>query len=103
MGIKRVGIVGAGAMGSGIAHVIAQSGYEVTMSDTGNALVKKGLAAITKSLNKSIEKGKLSPQEKEAILGRIKGTVEIKDFAECDLIIEVVPEIPELKKNIFLF
>lgn len=101
MAIKRVGIVGAGAMGSGIAQVVAQSGYEVTMSDTGNALVEKGLAAITKYLNKSIEKGKLSPQEKEAILGRIKGTVEIKDFAECNLIIEAVPEIPELKKNIF--
>lgn len=101
MVIKRIGVVGAGAMGSGIAQVVAQSGYEVTISDISNALVEKGLAAITKSLNKSIEKGRLSPPEKEFILGRIKGTGETKDFAECDLIVEAVPEIPEVKKNIF--
>ena len=101
MEIKKVGVVGCGAMGAGIAQLCAQSGYQVVVSEINDELLNKGLASIEKALARSVEKGKLSQQDKDATLGRIKGTTNTKDFSDCDLMIEVAIENLDLKKKIF--
>ena len=101
MEIKRVGVVGCGLMGSGIAQVCAQSNYGVTVLEANEGLLEKGLASISRFLSKGVEKGKISEKEKDATLARIKGTTDITDFSQCDLAIEAVPEKMALKKKIF--
>ena len=101
MEIKRVGVVGCGLMGSGIAQVCAQSNYGVTVLEANEGLLEKGLASISRFLSKGVEKGKISEKEKDAILDRINGTTDISDFSQCDLVIEAVPEIMDLKKKVF--
>ncbi len=101
MQIKRVGVVGCGFMGSGIAQVSAGAGYEVIISDVSEAVLSKGLSSIDYYLSRAVEKGKISKREKEATIARIKGTTNIKGFSGCDLVIEVVPEDLELKKRVF--
>ncbi len=101
MEIKKVGVVGCGAMGGGIAQLCAQSGYQVVVSEINDGFLKKGLASIDKTLSRSVEKGKLSQPDKDAVMGRIKGTTNTKDFADCDLVIEAAIENLELKKKIF--
>lgn len=101
MEIKKVGVVGCGAMGAGIAQVCAQSGYQVVVSEINDELLKKGLAFIEKTLAKSVEKGKLSHEDKDAITSRLKGTTSARDFADCDLMIEAAIENLDLKKKIF--
>jgi len=101
MEIKKVGVVGCGTMGSGIAQICAQSGYQVAVSEINDELLNKGLASIDKFLTKGVDKGKVSPQDKDAALSRIKGTTTIKDFYDCDLVIEAAIENIELKKKIF--
>ena len=101
MEIKAVGVVGCGIMGTGIAQVCAQSGYQVVISEINNELLTKGLSAIDKTLSKAVEKGKLSPPDKDAITGRIKGTTSIGDFASCELVVEAVVEDIGIKKKVF--
>jgi 3-hydroxybutyryl-CoA dehydrogenase len=101
MAIKKVGVVGCGSMGAGIAQLCAQSGYDVVVSEINDALLKKGMGFIDKTLARSVEKGKLPQAEKGAIMGRLKGTVNTKDFADCDLVIEAAIENLDLKKKIF--
>jgi 3-hydroxybutyryl-CoA dehydrogenase len=101
MEIKAIGVVGAGQMGNGIAQVAAQSGFKVVMSDIADAFVQKGLATISKNLDRMVEKGKLTPQKKEEIIGRIKGTVLLKEMAEADFVVEAATENESLKLNIF--
>jgi 3-hydroxybutyryl-CoA dehydrogenase len=101
MEIKKVGVVGCGLMGSGIAQVCAQSGYHVVVSEVNDALLNKGLASINGFLTKSVEKGKIAQQDKDATLNRIKGTTNVSDFADCDLVIEAVAENMDLKKKVF--
>jgi 3-hydroxybutyryl-CoA dehydrogenase len=101
MKVEKIGVIGCGIMGSGIAQVCAQSGYQVFVSDVSNELIAKGLKSIDSFLIRSVSKGKLSSQDKEAILSRIKGTTHINDFSGCDLIIEAVPEVLEIKKDTF--
>ena len=101
MEIKKVGVVGCGIMGSGIAQVCAQSGYEVLVSEFNGDLLKKGLDSIGAFLTKSVEKEKISQEDKEATLNRIKGTNDVADFKERDLVIEAVTENLDLKKEIF--
>jgi len=101
MEIKRVGIVGCGTMGAGITQVCAQSGYQVTVSEMNDELLAKGLASISSRLAKSVGKGKLSQQDKDTALSRIKGTTNTQDFSDCDLVIEAAPENMDLKKKIF--
>jgi 3-hydroxybutyryl-CoA dehydrogenase len=101
MGIKNVGVVGCGTMGSGITQVCAQSGYQVVVSEINNELLNKGLASINSALTRSVDKGKMSQQDKETILNRIKGTTNTKDFYDCNLVIEAATENMELKKKIF--
>jgi 3-hydroxybutyryl-CoA dehydrogenase len=101
MDIKKVGVVGCGIMGSGIAHNCAQSGYQVVSLDTREDLVQKGLKAVSSSLKRGVDKGKMTQEEMDTILGRIKGTTDMTDFATCDLVIEAVVEDLEVKKKVF--
>jgi len=88
-------------MGSGISQVCAQSGYQVVVSEINDELLNKGLASISSFLTRSVRKGRLSQKEKEATLARINGTTDIRDFGDCDLIIEAAVENLDLKKKIF--
>jgi 3-hydroxybutyryl-CoA dehydrogenase len=101
MEIKTIGVVGAGQMGNGIAQVAAQSGFSVVMSDIADSFVQKGLATVSKNLGKMVEKGKMPPQKKEEIMGRIKGTIQVKDMAETDYVVEAATENESLKLSIF--
>ena len=101
MQIKTVGVVGAGQMGNGIAQVAAMSGLAVIMSDIKEEFVQRGLQTITKILSKGVEKGKMSPGDKDAVLGRIKTTVNLKDMAAADVVIEAATENEPLKFQIF--
>jgi 3-hydroxybutyryl-CoA dehydrogenase len=102
MEIKKVGVIGCGFMGSGITQVCAQSGYQVVVSEVNDELLNKGLTAIDYYLTRSVLKGKISQQDKDSALARIKGTTNTKDFSDCDLVIEVVPENIDLKKEVFV-
>ncbi|MDU4962062.1 MAG: 3-hydroxybutyryl-CoA dehydrogenase [Sporomusaceae bacterium] len=102
MSIKRVLVVGAGQMGSGIAQVMAQGGIEVVLRDVREEFVQKGIAGIDKNLAKAVEKGKLAADEKAAILKRICGIVEFTpEAANVDLVIEAAVENIEIKREIF--
>ncbi|MBS3917867.1 MAG: 3-hydroxybutyryl-CoA dehydrogenase [Deltaproteobacteria bacterium] len=101
MEIKTIGVVGAGQMGNGIAQVAAQSGLRVVMSDIADTFVQKGLTTISKNLDRMVEKGKTTAQKKDEIIGRIKGTVQLKEMAETDLVVEAATENETLKLNIF--
>jgi len=101
MEIKTIGVVGAGQMGNGIVQVAAQSGFSVVMSDIADSFVQKGLGAISKNLGKMVEKGKMPLQKKEEITGRIKGTIQMKDMAEADFVVEAATENEPLKLTIF--
>ena len=101
MDIKTIGIVGAGQMGNGIAQVAAHAGFQVVMSDIADAFVQKGMATISKNLGRMVEKGKLPSQQKEEILGRIRGTIQVQDMKEVDLVVEAATESEPLKLTIF--
>ena len=102
MDIKKVLIIGAGQMGSGIAQVMAQGGIEVMIRDIKEEFVEKGIAGITKRLARSVEKGKITEEEKEAILTRISGTVELGSTAcDVDLVVEAAIENEKIKKDVF--
>jgi 3-hydroxybutyryl-CoA dehydrogenase len=101
MEIKTIGVVGAGQMGNGIAQVAAQSGLQVVMSDIADGFVQKGLTTISKNLERMVEKGKIPSQKKDEIMGRIKGTVQVKEMAETDFVVEAATENEILKLNIF--
>ena len=101
MKITKVGVIGCGLMGSGIAQVCAQTGYQVVVSEINDELLNKGLASISKFLARSVDKGKLAAEEKDSILQRIKGTTKIEELSDCDLVIEAVVENMELKKTLF--
>jgi len=101
MEIKKVGVIGAGAMGNGIAQVAAQIGCEVVMRDIEDRFVERGMNSIDRFLSKSVEKGKLDAKEKDAVLGRITGTTDMSLVKDMDFVIEVVIEDLELKKSVF--
>ncbi len=101
MDIKKVGVVGCGLMGGGIVEVTAKAGYTVIVSEINQQLLDKGIAAINKSLSKAVERGKLTEEDKTSALQLIKGTVNMEDFKDCDLVIEAAVENMELKKKIF--
>jgi 3-hydroxyacyl-CoA dehydrogenase len=101
MEISKVGVLGAGTMGGGIAQVVAQAGFQVVLLDLSEVLVKGGVGKIEKSLSRSVEKGKLSSQEKEGVLQRIKPTTHIEELKDSGLIIEAVFEDLSLKVDLF--
>jgi len=99
--IQIIGVIGAGQMGNGIAQVAAASGFQVKMLDISEAAIAKGIANITKNLDRMISKGKLSEDDKAATLGRISTGTEYAIFGDCDLVIEAATEQEALKKQIF--
>ncbi len=101
MGVNVFGVVGAGQMGNGIAHVAAASGLEVIMNDVKQEFVDKGLKTIEKNLDRAILKGKMTADEKSTILGRIKPSVDLKDLKGADFVVEAIIENLDLKKQVF--
>ncbi len=102
MEIKKIGVIGAGLMGAGIAQVAAQAGYEVTLRDIEQPFVDKGLGTIDKNLERMAGKGKIDAGEAAAIRGRIKGTLSLEELAkDADVIIEAIIERMDLKKEVY--
>ena len=101
MEIKTLGVVGAGQMGSGIAQVAATYEHKVIMNDIGKEFVDKGFAAIENSLSRMVKKEKISSQEKNNIISRIKGSTDISDMREVDFVVEAATEKEELKLKLF--
>ncbi len=99
--IRKVGVVGCGQMGSGIAETCAVSGYDVLVVEIDQATLDRGLHRIRSSLGKAVERSKLSQQQAEEALSRIKGTTDLGDFADRDLVIEAVIELMNEKKRVF--
>jgi 3-hydroxybutyryl-CoA dehydrogenase len=97
----KIMVLGAGTMGAGIVQNAAQSGFDVVLRDIKQEFVDKGIAGIDKLLGKNVDKGKMTAEEKAAVMGRIVGTVDMAAAADCDLIIEAAVEIMEIKKTIF--
>jgi 3-hydroxybutyryl-CoA dehydrogenase len=92
MEISKVGVLGAGLMGHGIAQVAAQAGYDVVLREVDQDRLDKGLGRIQKQLARSVEKGKMEQSDADAVLGRIKGTLDYADLADADLVIEAITE-----------
>jgi 3-hydroxybutyryl-CoA dehydrogenase len=101
MEIKKVGVVGAGTMGNGIAQVAAQIGCDVVMRDVKDEFVDRGMKSIDRFLTKGVEKGKMDAAQKDAVLGRITGTTDMSLMKDVDLVIEAVIEDLDLKKSVF--
>jgi 3-hydroxybutyryl-CoA dehydrogenase len=101
MDIKKFGVIGAGQMGNGIAQVAAMSGLEVIMNDIKDEFVRRGLDTITKNLARSVDKGKMTAEEKDTVLKRIKTSTDLKDMAAADFIVEAATENEQLKFQIF--
>lgn len=101
MGIQNVMVIGAGQMGSGIAQVCAQAGYNVKLNDMKQEFFERGLGVITKNLTRDVEKGRKTEDEKAAILGRITMSLDLQDASEVDIIIEAAVENMEVKQSIF--
>jgi 3-hydroxybutyryl-CoA dehydrogenase len=101
MAIQNIGVVGAGQMGNGIAHVFAQAGFSVLMQDITEDYAKKGLATIDKNLQRGVDKGKMSAEDKAAVLGRVRLTTRLEDLSNHDIVIEAAPEKWEIKQQIF--
>lgn len=101
MEIQTIGVVGCGLMGSGIVEVCARSGFSVIVGEMNEDLLRAGLARVHKSIERGLSRGKISAEEAEAMLGRIRGTSEPEDFRQADLVIEAVTEDIELKQLIF--
>jgi 3-hydroxybutyryl-CoA dehydrogenase len=102
MEIKKVCVLGAGLMGNGIAQVCAQAGYEVTMRDIEQRFVDGGMNSIKKNLSRDAEKGKITKEQMESVLGRIKPTLDLKEAASgADVVVEVVIEVMDVKKKVY--
>lgn len=97
----KIGVVGAGQMGNGIAQVFVTSGYDVVMRDVNEASLEKGVQTIEKSLSKFVQKEKISASDKDAAMARLSKTLQVSDLQDCDLVIEAATENTDLKKTIF--
>jgi 3-hydroxybutyryl-CoA dehydrogenase len=101
MHIKRVGVVGAGTMGNGIAHVFARAGYAVVLCDVEQRFLERGIATITKNLEREVAKNKVTAEDKDAALKRIEAATHRSKLADCDFIVEAATEKLEIKSEIF--
>ena len=99
--MKKIGVIGAGAMGAGIAQVAAQNGHQVVLSDTSQATLEKSKAKLEKVMNRLVEKGKITSEEASQIQASIQYTTELEDFAHADLVIEAIVERLDVKKSVF--
>jgi 3-hydroxybutyryl-CoA dehydrogenase len=101
MEIRKVGVIGAGTMGNGIAHVFAKSGYEVALCDVQQAFLDRGLQTIKKNIEREVAKNKLTAEQGEATITRIQPTLDLKALANCDFVIEAASEKFEIKSDLF--
>jgi len=101
MGIRKIGVVGCGLMGSGIAQTAAQCGFEVKVREVSEEFLAKGLSKIESVLSGAVRKEKMTAAEKDAVMSRISGTTLVEDLADCDLVIEAVTENIELKQDLW--
>lgn len=101
MAIQKVMVIGAGQMGSGIAQVCAQAGYEVILNDIKQEFWERGIEGITKNLSRDVEKGRKTEDEKEAVLSRISKSLDLRDAVDVDLVIEAATENMDIKQSIF--
>ncbi|HVV93396.1 MAG TPA: 3-hydroxybutyryl-CoA dehydrogenase [Hyphomicrobiales bacterium] len=99
--IKAIGVIGAGQMGSGIAHVCSLAGYRVVLNDLAEERIQSGLATINGNMARQVGRGAITEDQRRAALERIKGTVRTEDLAACDLVIEAATENEEVKREIF--
>jgi 3-hydroxybutyryl-CoA dehydrogenase len=99
--IKRVGVLGCGLMGSGIAQISAAAGYDTVVREVSDEVVQKGIGGIGRQLGKSVEKGKMTAEDRDALLGRLRGTSSLDDLKDCDIVIEAIVENLELKNEIW--
>src|SRR6201995_3565128 len=99
--IRRIGVIGAGTMGNGIAHVFARSGYPVVLCDVEQRFLDRGLDTIAKNLPRETSKGKITPEQEKAALERIRPVLDRKQLADCDFVIEAATEKLDIKAEIF--
>lgn len=101
MDIRKVGVIGAGTMGNGIAHVFAKRGYEVALYDVEQRFLERGVQTITKNLDRELAKGKITAEQKEAALQRIRPATNRDNLADCDFVVEAATEKFEIKAQLF--
>jgi 3-hydroxybutyryl-CoA dehydrogenase len=101
MKIQKVGVLGSGLMGSGIAEVCARAGYPTVVREVNEELLEKGMGRIRGSLDKAVEKGKLEAAQRDEAAARLSGTVDLAAFEDCDLVVEAIVENPEEKRQTF--
>ena len=101
MEIRRVGVVGAGTMGNGIAHVFAKSGYEVVLCEIAQQCLDRGLSTVRKNLQREVEKNKITADDSAAAFERIRGVLDRRELAQCDFVIEAATEKFDIKSEIF--
>jgi 3-hydroxybutyryl-CoA dehydrogenase len=101
MDIRTVGVVGAGQMGNGIAHVLALAGYEVRLNDVNGDALAKAVAQIGRNIDRQVARGRVTPADKDAALARIRTTMDLAEVGPCDLIIEAATEREDIKNRIF--
>ena len=99
--INKVGVLGCGLMGSGIAQISAQAGYNTVVVEVEQKFLDKGMTGIDKSLGKFVEKGKMSADDKNSCMSRLKGSTSLKDLADCDIVVEAITENPQIKKETY--
>ncbi len=100
MEIKKIGVCGAGTMGNGIAHVFAQFGFEVIMRDVKDEFVERGIKTIDKNLQRGVNKGRMTEEEKKEILSRITPTTDLNMLKDCDFVVEAITENFDIKKQL---
>src|SRR5215470_11060237 len=101
MAIQKVGVLGCGLMGSGIAQVAAMAVYSTVVREAADDFLKKGMASIDKSLARFAEKGTITADQRTQTLGRLKGTTSFDDLADCDIVIEAITENLQLKRETY--
>ena len=101
MEVKKFGVVGGGTMGNGIVHVAAQTGFDVLLCEVDEALCRKAVGTIDKNLQRGVDKGKMTPEQKAAVLAKITTTTRLQDLAACDIVVEAVVENFDVKRSIF--
>jgi len=101
MDVKKIGVIGAGTMGHGIALVAAQAGFDVVLQDTIQDFVDRGLQRIIKFCEKSVAKERMTEDQKKGVVARVTGTTNLDDLKDVDVVIEAVFENPQVKKEIF--
>src|SRR5690348_3180278 len=101
MEIQRVGVIGAGTMGNGIAHVFARAGFDVVLCEVEQRFLDRGLNTIGKNLDRELAKGKITADQKQSTLNRIRGVLSRAELRDCDFVVEAATERFEVKREIF--